>query len=212
MSAEQQNITKCHYRYSQINNFVSVKDFMFVKENGINHLLIRFCNFSDFQVDSITFTIIQLDASGKTLDKLKFSLACEDLFPGNIFTPSAGFKVHKDCCDCKVVFNKVISGNYVYRIKGGKIIADYCKPESDTVENSSNEKSKIDFHVKSNRIKKPIASLSLAIVSLLLIITINTSYIFAIIFENNIKQFIKEYAEAIWAEETTSADTDGSSK
>ncbi len=212
MSAEKQSITKCQYRYSQINNFISVKDLMFVRENGINHLLIRFCNFSDFTVNSLVFTIIELDTSGKVLGKLKVREDSLDILPGNTYAPLAGFKVHADCCDCKIIIRQAESGNYLYRLQERKIVTDYCKPRGEIVEDGNDSKSKTLFYVKSSRSKKPKASVFLAVFCLFIIITLNAARPFALYYENEIKQWVKEYAETIWAEETDSAEINESSK
>ena len=211
MSAEKRSITKCNYRYSQINNFISVKDFMFVRENGVNHLLIRFCNLSDFTINALTFSIIELDASGKILGKLKVSEESLNILPGNTYTPQAGFKVPADCCDCKIVIHRVTSGNYIYRTIERKIVTDYCKPQGELIEGGNDTKPRNRFYVKSKHSKKAKSSGFLAIVLLFTIIIINAARPFILYYEDDIKQLVKNYTETYWAEGTDSADTNESS-
>ena len=211
MSAEKRIITKCHYRYSQINNFIAVKDFMFVREKGANHLLIRFCNFSDFTINSLAFTIVELDAAGQMLRKLKVKKADLDILPGNTYAPDVGFKVSEDCCDCKIIFRRVKSGNYIYRIHENTIIADYCKPQRKLVENGSEIKSGVSFCVKSNRTKRAKASVFWALIGLIIIITVNSARPFALYYKNEIEAWVKDYTESILQKEETSTETDDSS-
>lgn len=212
MSAEKQSITKCHYRYSQINNFISVKDFMFVRENGTNHLLIRFVNLSDFTVNSLAFTVTELDASGKVLGKFKIKLDSLEILAGSTYAPPAGFKVHSDCCDCVINIRRAKSENYLYRIQGKQIVTDYCKPSKAIIEGGDDSKSKTLFYVKSSRAKKIKASVVGAAISLLIIITFNAARPFAMYYKDEIKNFLKEYAETIWAESTETAENNESSK
>ena len=212
MWAEKRSITKCHYRYSQINNFISVKDFMFVRENGINHLLVRFCNFSDFTVNSLAFTIIPLDASGKALGKLKVKQSSLEILPGNTSAPGAGFKVPADCCDCNIIIRRVKSGKYLYRVQERRIITDYCETPREIVEDGSDATPQPLFYVKSVRAKKVKASVFLASVFLFIILTFNSVRPFAIYYGDEIKTLVKDYAESIWAEITDSADNHESSK
>ena len=211
MSAEKQIITKCHYRYSQINNFIAVKDFMFVREKGANRLLIRFCNFTDFTVNSLTFTIVELDAAGKVLRKLKVKQEALNIAPGGTYAPNAGFQVDADCCDCKIIFRRVSSGNYIYRIHENRIISDYRKPQRELVENGSESTSGSPFYVKSNRAKKAKASASWAAIGLIIIIIINSARPFALYYKDEIETWVKDYTESIWQKEETSAENDDSS-
>ena len=207
MSAEKQSITKCHYRYSQINNFISVKDFMFVRENGNNHLLIRFCNYSNYTINALTFTVTELDASGKTLGEFTVCEEFLEMSPGSTYTPEAGFKVHSDCCDCKITIRRAQSGNYIYRTQGKSIITDYAKPREKIIENEITTKNPKLFYISSNRSKKAKASSLLAIICLFAIITVNAARPFALYFKSEITQFVKEYAESLKPEETTEAET-----
>ena len=208
MSAEKRSITKCHYRYSQINNFVSVKDFMFVREDGINRLLIRFCNYSNHTIDALTFTVTELDASGKALGEFTI---CEEFFemhPGSTYAPEAGFKVHSDCCDCRITVRRAQSGNYIYRTQGKSIITDYSKPREKIIENVSGGKSPQLFYVTSEQSKKARASAFLAFICLFAILAVNAARPFALYYKNEITQFVKEYAESLRQEETTEAETE----
>ena len=212
MSAEKASITKCHYRYSQINNFISVKDFMFVRENGINHLLIRFCNHSDFTVNSLAFTILQLDASGKVLKKLKVRQDSLEILPGNTYAPSAGFKVENDCCDCKIIIRRVRSGNYMYRMQQRHIVTDYCVPRASIAEDEKASSRRPSFYVRSSRTKKVRASVFFAAICLFIIITLNAVRPFAIYYKDEIKTSIDNFTKNIWAESDDSAENRESSK
>lgn len=212
MSSDNQSITKCHYRYSQINNFVSVKDFMFVKENGYNHLLIRFCNFSDYEINSIAFTIIQLDASGKVLGNLKCRDDNINMLPGNTYAPAVGFKVSEDCCDCKIIIRSAESGNFVYRVRQNKVLTYYRKPTEEIVDGGNDTKRKPLFYVKSSRTKKPRASVFLCSLCLVFIMVLNIARPIALYYEQEVKDYFNHFAENIWKAETDSADIGESSK
>ena len=212
MSSDNQSITKCRYRYSQINNFVSVKDFMFVKENGYNHLLIRFCNFSDYEINSIAFTIIQLDASGKVLGDLKCRNDNVNILPGDTYAPAVGFIVSEDCCDCKIIIRSVESGKFIYRVRQNKILTYYRKPTEEIVEGGEDSKEKLFFYVKSSRTKKNRASVLLCSLCLVLIMVLNIARPIALYYEQEVKDCINYFAENIWKAENDTADIGESSK
>ena len=63
-------ISKGFYGFSQIKDFISVKNHMFLNNGNKNYLSIRFSNDSNVVFDSFSFDIIQLDSSGRSIGKV----------------------------------------------------------------------------------------------------------------------------------------------
>ena len=202
MSAEKKTINKFHYRYPQINNFVSVKELMFIRENESSHLLIRFCNLSDFTVNELSFTVIELDSSARVLGKHYVSEDALDILPGNTYASTSDIEISTDCCDCKITVNQAISGKYLYRPHEGKIIIDYVKPPCDIVTGSSTTKPLPLFRTRSEHSKKPKASLLLCIICAVAIITLCFARPVMSYYTEDIRQYIQEYVYEIWQDIT----------
>lgn len=129
MAKSQQRISKGFYQYSQVNNFITVKNYMFLREKGKKCLLIRFVNDSDFKVDSMEYTVVQLGAGGQVIDNIRVECKKMNLAPGEMYVSNESIVVDDYCSDFKVVFSRVCSGNYVYTVREGRAVADYTLPE-----------------------------------------------------------------------------------
>ena len=198
MSAEKKTINKFHYRYPQINNFISVKELMFIRENESNHLLIRFCNLSDFTVNEFSFTVIELDYSARVLGRHYVNEDTLDVRPGDTYSPTSDIAISTDCCDCKIIINQAISGKYLYRPHEGKIITDYIKPQREIVINSSTAKPQPLFRSISAHSKKPTASLLLCIICTIAIITLCFARPIISYYTEDISQYIQKYLDEVW--------------
>lgn len=121
MASVQQIVSKGIYRQPQIENFVAVKDYIFFLQGRQKYLLLRLNNDGDFQINTLSFTVTQLDAAGTVLGQLH--LSCPDLHinPGQTFVFTQALAVHDHCTDFRVTFDSVISGSYTYRVCNGLV-------------------------------------------------------------------------------------------
>ena len=184
MPSVQQQVSKGFYQYSQINHFVSVKNFMFVRSKEQNCLLIRFSNYSDFTVNSMVFTVVQLDSAGTVLGKCKVVRDGLSFAPGTTYTSEEGIVVDERCSDFKLIFSEVCSGNYVYLVQKGKAEAYYRKAKGRIVEGMAHSKKEALFSVKPRRFGKPGLALLLAIMILVLIVLFNVYHMYSIYVEH----------------------------
>ena len=127
MPSVQQHISKGLYHYSQLDSFISVKDYLFVRSDNRKCLLLRFSNDSDFTADSMEYTIVQLDSAGNLLGKTKVFRENMNFAPGSTYTADDGIVVQEYCNDFKILFTRVTSGCYQYTVKRGKVITHYLK-------------------------------------------------------------------------------------
>ena len=129
MASGQQRISKGFYQYSQVNNFITVKNYMFIRENDKKCLLIRFVNDSDFVVDSMEYVVVQLGVGGEIIKKSEVICKNMKLAPNEIYAPDDALVVDDYCSDFKVVFSCVKSGDYVYTVREGRVVVDYTLPD-----------------------------------------------------------------------------------
>ena len=125
MSSAEQFISKGYYAHSQIEGFISVKNYIFVRDQQQKYLLLRLHNLADFIANSLEFTITQLDSTGAVLattthfyDQLNFQ-------PNRTFSLPKGIAVNEFCTDFKLNFTRVTSGNFVYRVQGADVAVFY---------------------------------------------------------------------------------------
>lgn len=133
MSSVYQDTTKGLYKYPQIEHFVSVKDYLFLRENGNKYLLIRYMNDADFIVNSMELTITQLDSSGSVLDGTTISYRNLLFKPGQTYTAKLGIAVDNRCTDFKIQFSRLISGDYSYLVQGRQITVLYNQAQPSPV-------------------------------------------------------------------------------
>lgn len=72
--------------------------------------------------------MIQLDAEGNVIEKTDVKHTNMKFLPKSMFVTETALIVDERCCDFKVVFNCVRSGDYVYRIREGRVIVDLVLP------------------------------------------------------------------------------------
>ena len=129
MPSVQQQISKGFYQYSQIDRFVSVKNYMFVRAGDRKCLLLRFSNDSDFGVNAMALTVTQLDSNGAVIGKIPVSYQDLSIAPGATYAPNGGLVVDERCNQFKLQFSWVRSGSYTYRVRDGRITVLYPKSE-----------------------------------------------------------------------------------
>lgn len=176
MKNDLQMLSKGFYQYAQMDRFVMAKNYMFLRNKGKKFLLIRFYNDMDYKVEGMTFTIYQLDATGKMLDSSKVS--CNHIFfrSGGYYTMEDAVMVHELCNDVRVVFNEVVSDQYVYRPKDGRAIAYY---ESEYVGEPISSGDYYDdeaFTVKKKKYGRYKLASWLAVILLLTLLALNVGY------------------------------------
>ena len=172
MAVAQQYIAKGIYQYSQISNLVSVKNYIFLRQNGKKCLLIRFSNDLDNAVDSMEFTVIQLDSSGKVLEKTKVAYKRMNLMPGRNFS-SEGIVVNEFCTDFKVVFQSVISDRYKYVVRQGQVIVYYIKKPTEIISEGKLSYSVQNASVDQKRFGKPRLASLVAVLAIILMLFMN---------------------------------------
>jgi len=129
MQTDAQMLSKGFYQYAQLNRFVTVKNYIFLRENGKKCLLLRFYNDMDYTVDRMEFTVVQMDAAGKVLERTP--VVCKKLkfWSGSTYTMKDAIIVQELCNDFKIVFDEVRSDRYTYYVKDGKPVAYFDVPQ-----------------------------------------------------------------------------------
>ena len=123
-------IAKGNYRHSQIGNFVSVKNYIFLREKGMKRLLLRFSNELGYTVDRISYSVFQYDTEGNLLGRLQVRHEGIRLEPLGTYATEAPLAVDEKCADFKIVFSEARSGKYRYRVADQRVSVFYEDSEA----------------------------------------------------------------------------------
>lgn len=124
---EHKQISKGIYQHSQIGNFISVKNYIFIRKDGKKHLMLRFSNDFGYAVSSITYVIVQTDSAGKTIARTKITHGGLDFQPGSTYAAEDPICVDEYCSDFRIEFSEVVSGFYRYEVRSDMITVHYIK-------------------------------------------------------------------------------------
>lgn len=164
------------YNYPQLNNFISVRNYMYIWQNGKKCLILRFFNGFSQEINEFEYTVTQIDINGniiKQSDLLKKNIC---ISPGAMYSPNIGLLVEEACVDFKLSFKSVRSGKYTYRVFDDTIEAFYPLPPKKFLEKtkrSVNEEAVSTFFESSRVIGKPKRSVKIAIIALVMILLLN---------------------------------------
>lgn len=115
MISEKQYVAKGIYRHPQIGHFVSVKNYIFLRNRGKKYLLLRFSNELDYAVDGLSFEVLQYNTDGEEIARARLDLAGLRIRSHEMYSTETAVEVDEKCADFRVIFLEVRSGKYRYR-------------------------------------------------------------------------------------------------
>ena len=161
-------ISKGFYGFSQIKDFISVKNHMFLNNGNKNYLSIRFSNDSNVVFDSFSFDIIQLDSSGRSIGKVFVEYKDIVFEPGSLYISKNAVAVSPRCADFKIIFREAFSGAYRYGIRRNSALVYYDRKKALSLREKSasdgNKKQPSVLRVKEKKAGKPWLAVLLAII------------------------------------------------
>lgn len=155
MTSGQQYISKGFYKYPQISDFVSVKEFIFVRVRGKKCLMLRFSNELGYVVNEMSFTLVQLDAAGNVLEKTKVDYSNLSFVPGTVYVTSEAVIVNEYCTDFRIQFTTLISENYKYTVRNGRYTIEYIKEDAAITEGGKRTAPITEYTVSPRKFGKP---------------------------------------------------------
>ncbi len=120
------------YLLPQPEGVVRVQDYLFTEIEGTRCVLLRWVMEADFPVDSFTFVLTESDAAESDLGTTTVTCGRADVASvakGAVFTPASAIPVGEKCTAVKIQLTEVVSGDYVYTVKGTRVEAGYRAPE-----------------------------------------------------------------------------------
>ena len=138
MAAEYEIISKGVYRRTQIENFVLVGEYMFVRKAGRRYLALKFENALDYKIDGMSFTLLQLNSTGEVLERTQVAYPELEVKSKEEFSHNSMIRLRADCSDFEIVFDEVRSGELIYTVNGGRAVARYDRidPALDNIDSA----------------------------------------------------------------------------
>ena len=164
------------YSYPQLNNFISVRNYMYIWQNGKKCLILRFFNGFTQEINELEYTVTQIDIKGNVIKQSDVVKKDICISPGNLYSPNTGLLVDDACVDFRLSVKSARSGKYTYRVFDDVIEAFYELPEKEFFEDvkiSDRGKEVRDFSEESRVIGKPKRAGFIAVVALILILSLN---------------------------------------
>ncbi|MBQ3508386.1 MAG: hypothetical protein IJA91_07555 [Clostridia bacterium] len=119
------------YLYPQPEGLVSVRDILYTNRDGCRYVLLRWGMDADFQVDRFTFELTQLDFAEECLETVTVTYQGVDIptvRQRECFVVPRGIALQEKCADIRVRLIELVSGKYIYRVKGMRVEVDYLVP------------------------------------------------------------------------------------
>ncbi len=177
MITDSQIISKGIYRYAQIDSFIAVKDYIFARREDKKCLFLRFVNNADYRITSMSFTVLQMNASGDMIGKINIDLDSQVINPGVSYTYGNGIVIDEYCSDFRVVFSCVRSDDYIYLVRDGRVTVNYDLPrERIRVGKPAKKSFNSSFRTKKKRYGRPRLAMFFAVCALILLLLFNSVY------------------------------------
>lgn len=116
---------KGFYNHHQPHGLPTVRQFIVTEVSGQRCLLLRFSNDTSLKINEMKFSLIQLDASGKVINKSNVKCDSITFLPQSTYSHSAGIAIKNECADFKVEILYVVSGKYKYVNRNNCTVATY---------------------------------------------------------------------------------------
>jgi hypothetical protein len=125
MALEYEIISRGVYRHGQIENFILIGQYAFIRKSNKKYLALRFENELDTDIHSMSFTLIQLNSSGDVIERTHISYGEISVKAHTEFAHESVIRVRSDCSDFEIAFGEVRSSDLIYTVQGGRAVAKY---------------------------------------------------------------------------------------
>lgn len=117
------------YKHPQAEQFISVKQYMFVHRDGKKHLIVRYTNEMNTNIEFMKFVLTEMNSDGDVIATRKIEQKNLRADAGATFAPNEGIPISDECMDFKIKIIEAGSGNYTYRLRGRKVCVYYTPPK-----------------------------------------------------------------------------------
>ena len=174
----EQIISKGVYGFSQVKDFISVSNYIFMHCGEKIALAIRFFNDTEHVFDSVSFYVIQIDALGNVIGKIRVDYTDMNFKPGTTYVSETGIAVDGKCVDFKIQFCVAYSGYYKYVVRNGKAIIYYDRSKAEELSEKLDRTAEPSANVKRKEYGKAKMTAFIAVLAVIIIAVFNALYLF----------------------------------
>ena len=124
-------VSKGTYNDFKFNDFVSVKQYLLVKEKNKKYLLLKFGNDAKETVSGLRLTVKEFDVRGNCLGAKKVVWDEVNGKAGSKFLGKEKILLEDSCVEVKISLDSAVFGDYVYSVKGKELVVTYQRKISD---------------------------------------------------------------------------------
>ena len=134
-------IAKGSYSQFRFNDFVSVRQYLLIRENGKKYLILKLSNDAKDTVTGLKLAVEQLDGRGACIETSHVEWTDINGLPGEKFVPNEKIALRESCVEVKIRLTGATYGEYVCEVKSDELVVTYDKKtEESTADYTVNTK------------------------------------------------------------------------
>lgn len=156
-------ISKGSYSTFRFNDFVSVKQYLLIREKGAKYLLLKFCNDAANTVTGLKLTIDQLDVRGTCVEKSHVEWNNLNGLAGSEFIAPEKIPLRENCVEVKINLVGAVYGEYTYSVKSNELVVVYDKKKAKNDEDYSINTNGANAVIRERKFKRPFSIIAASI-------------------------------------------------
>lgn len=124
-------ITKGSYSQFRFNDFVSVRQYLLIREKGEKFLLLKLSNDAKERLTGLKLVVEQLDVRGVRIETSHVEWTDVNGEPGAKFVPKKKIPLRESCVEVKIRLVGATYGDYSCEVKSNELVVVYDKKKED---------------------------------------------------------------------------------
>lgn len=122
-------IAKGSYSKFRFNDFVSVRQYLLIREKGRKYLILKLSNDATETVTSLKLVVEQLDVRGACIETSRVEWEVNGK-AGEKFVPKDKLALREGCVEVKIHLVGATYGDYTYAVKSNELVVTYGKKQA----------------------------------------------------------------------------------
>ena len=122
-------IAKGSYSNFRFNDFVSVRQYLLIREKGEKYLIMKLSNDAKETVTGLKLVVEQLDVRGLCIETSHVEWNDINGRAGQKFIPKSKIHLRENCVEVKIRLVGATYGDYTYSVKSNELVVTYQKPQ-----------------------------------------------------------------------------------
>ena len=120
-------IAKGSYSDFRFNDFVSVRQYLLIREKGRKYLILKLLNQGAETVTALKLVVEQIDVRGKSIATSRVEWSGLQGKAGEAFVPQDKIPLKENCMEVKINLVGAVYGDYTYSVKSNQLVVTYDK-------------------------------------------------------------------------------------